>query len=394
MALRRNLLVAVASTAVVAALMTAYLLSHRVKPGPPAGLVYTSSGYGGYVPRQQASTPSAAAGGQKPSQAAESVDASTMWNAFNADRYTDAEHAADQVIASTATPPTDLVAARSVLGYAAARRHDMALARVRFASAARAAQGLPAGTRPAGPDGLPAATMGEDALYQHAVCTQALGDRVGAETEYLDFIRSHTDSPLVQACLSRIATLHGGDVPKADMAVYNEATTAEKKADNAKARAQSICGPECIAELLSRRRPTPPRSSAPLPKREGEENTDGALVEKLASEMNTGPDGTTLDSLASVAARHGLPCEGVSLTMNGLKSQSLPLIALLREADQPGQAPGSGHYVIVERVDQSGVAIWDPDAHGVGRPDRYTVPIAEWNRSWHGIALRFTDGNA
>ena len=70
------------------------------------------------------------------------------------------------------------------------------------------------------------------------------------------------------------------------------------------------------------------------------------------------------------------------MTTKGLAKQILPIIALI--------APG--HFVIVESVTLSGVAVWDPDAKGPGMPGQKTYSATEWAKVWDGIALRALPG--
>jgi len=126
----------------------------------------------------------------------------------------------------------------------------------------------------------------------------------------------------------------------------------------ARERERSLCGPECLAELLRRR-------------------GEGADVHALAREMGTDERGTSLLALWEAAKRRGLAAQGLALTQRGLQQQKLPLVALLSPA----------HFVLVEQVGPGGVRVWDPDAGGAGRAGRRQYAPAEWSRAWGGIAL-------
>jgi len=208
------------------------------------------------------------------------------------------------------------------------------------------------------PPGEVAPTLEAEAAFQYAVCTGALGDKAGAEAEYVTFMKQYPDSPLLHAASHRIAMLHGGDMPSADQAVWRQAQAIAARHEAAKRLEQFLCGPECLAELLRRRGETPD-------------------VHALARAMGTSDQGTTLAALAFAAKAHGFSAQGLALTPKGLAEQTLPVIALV--------APG--HYVLVEAALPSGVTVWDPDARGVGPADRRAVPQAVWGRMWRGVAL-------
>lgn len=328
--------------------------------------VYTASGYGGFVtPASPKPAPrptvSDKTGKAALARRADPVRAARL--AYSAGRYGEAEMAAQAVVsqaAHTKSVPLRRRAAfaRQVLAYSAARRHDLPLARARFAALETEAAKLPDGGKPEARLGEDPPTLTEEAAFQHAVCTGALGDKGAAEAEYVAFMKGHPDSPLVGAALKRIARLHGGDVPKEDEAVWRRAQRVAQARQRARMRAASLCGPECLAELLRRR-------------------GEAADVRGLAKEMGTGERGTTLSALAGAAKRRGFHPRGLALTPRGLTRQRLPLVALV--------APG--HYVLVEGLTAGAVTVWDPDARGVGRGDRRAVPAAEWGRMWRGTAL-------
>lgn len=285
--------------------------------------------------------------------------------------------------AAEVTRRKDVLRARQVLAFSAARRNDMKRAREQFAlvrtEAASAAKAIPeVAARPISTDG-PAATLEENAAYQHAVCTAALGDKAGAEKEWVAFMRTYPESPLVHASVKRIARLHGGDIPKEAEDAWKQAMATARDRETERQRLASLCGPECLAELL---------------KRQGKDDageSSAVSVERLAQEMKTSPEGTTLAAMADAAQKHGFPeATGYALTAKGLAAQQLPVIVLI--------APG--HYVLVEKISADGaVTFWDPNGGGrqnlpvdslpleAAQPVTQTVTAAQWEQVWKGITL-------
>lgn len=338
---------------------------HSAQHRTPKGMTYTASGYGGFVPTSQRNAlhparivPSRGA------NALQSVDpVQSLREAYNAGHYQDVEAAASRLVATARTsrsvPVHEQAAeARSLLAYSAARRHDLTLARARFAVARQEAALLPDKGKQAAVAGQPEPTLEEDAAFQHAVCTNTLSDPKAAEAEYLDFMEHYPESPLVQASIKRIARMHGGDVPPAAEAAWRQAGQVAQARQKARDREASLCGPECLAELLRRR-------------------GTAASVHALADEMHTGDKGTALFDLAAAAKRRGFSARGLALTPKGLAAQRLPVIALVTP----------GHYVLVDAVSARNVTVWDPDAHGQGRGGAVSISAAQWKRGWRGITL-------
>ena len=284
-------------------------------------------------------------------------------NAYNVGKYKDAEAASLRVIdsSSKSTNPAvkkDAVRARYVLAFSAARRKDMKEAQARFAVLRDEASKLPdKGKQDASP-GQMEPTLTEEGAYQHAVCTAALGDKKAAEEEYLKFMRDYPESPLINGCVMRIERLHGGHPPKYAEDAWQQAQKVAMERQKTRQKEQSMCGPECLAELL---------------RRKGEK----ADVKTLAKEMKTSETGTSLQSLAETAKKHGYTPKGLQLTPKGLNKQKLPLIAIIMP----------GHFVIVEKANLLGVTIWDPNGAGQGKPSTRHFSNKEWKRMWGGIAL-------
>lgn len=338
-----------------------YAAVHRpAKPIAPR--VYVSEGYGGFV------TPSAPpkAARAKAKAAASPVTADPvrpLQEAYEAGRYLQVEAQAQAVIRGAAQSHsvkrhTQAAFARQIMAYSAARRHDLPLAQARFAALRQEAARLPdRGVEPAHPGEEPA-TLEQEAAFQHAVCTGALGNGGAAEAEYAAFMKQYPDSPLLHAALLRLQRMHEGNLPQADEAIWRQAKQIALVHQRTQEREASLCGPECLAELLRRRGETPD-------------------IHALAQAMDTSERGTTLSALAGAARAHGFSAQGLALTPKGLGTQTLPVIALV--------VPG--HYVLVEAVGAAGVTIWDPDASGVGHGGRRTVQPPVWGRMWRGMTL-------
>lgn len=315
-------------------------------------LAYTSEGYGGFVP-----APTKTKGKSQKSPLQTAIDA------YNKGDYKGAEAMALSVVESSSnskSPKKQKEAARAqyILAFSAARQKDMALARDRFAVLKEKAAKLPDKGKQGNMPGVVSPTLEEDAAYQHAICTAALGNKKAAEAEYIQFMRDYPESPLIDASLSRIEKLRDGHLPPQAEAVWNNARKIAQVREKAKQKEQSLCGPECLAELL---------------RRQGIK----ADVYKLAKEMKTNEDGTSLKALADTAEKHGFSAKGLQLTQHGLVKQPLPLVALI--------APG--HYVLVEKVTPKEVTIWDANGKGLSKPSTRSYSIKEWTHIWSGIAL-------
>lgn len=250
------------------------------------------------------------------------------------------------------------VEAQSILAYSAARRKDFELASERFEVMRKEAARLPDKGKQEPGAGYITPTLEEDAAYQRAVCTAAMGDKKAAEAEYLRFIREHPDSSLIYGAIRRVERLHDGKLPKEAEKVFMQAKKTVQDRDKKRLREQSMCGPDCLAELLRRRGEKPD-------------------VKALAKELGTNENGTSLKALADTAGKHGYATEGLSLTWDGLHKQPVPLVALLRP----------GHYVIVNNVGRLGVTVWDPNGAGLHKPSIRRLSPKSFTSEWTGIAL-------
>ena len=370
-----------------------WLVVKHNQPAPrPLTSRYTAEGYGGYVNSNPNSSSSRAGvlAGKKPDAAAKTLLPAAPSDliipvraAYAKGNYAEAEQAASRVVASAhalskADPqkPAALKAAaraRYLQAFASARRHDMSAAREHFAQLQTEAGALPdkgkvTPTRPQmGRE--PEPTLLESAAYQHAVCTSALGDKAGAEREYMAFMKTYPDSPLVQASIKRIARFHGGDIPKDAEAAWQGAMKVAQAHDKAEKTQQSLCAPQCLAELIKRQSG-----------QGGKGKTDkGASVASLTREMKTNERGTSLADFCASAKRHGFSkAQGVALTDAGLQKQKLPVVALILP----------GHFVLVEQVKPDGaVRVWSPSGLDTSEAGTEIYPAAQWKQMWGGIAL-------
>jgi len=319
---------------------------------------YDPSGYGGLVPIN----PSTSAKASTTSIPLPAVHDAVK--AYVGGKFADAEVDAKRVIATSgkstsADAKRQVVLARQVVAYSAARQHDMKTARAEFAAMEREASKLPQGGVQVAPAGMEAqASLTEEATYQHAVCTGALGQTAAAEREYLGFLTKYPDSPLINAVRLRIERMHGGEMPAADQPIWDRSVKVARMHLLDTERGASMCGPECLAEMI---------------RRQGGQ----AQVTRLANEMGTDARGTSLSALSRAAAHHGFATKGLALTMKGLTKEKFPVVALINQS----------HYVLVESVAPAGVRIWDPDGAGVGHPLTQTVDTNMWTNSWEGVTL-------
>lgn len=314
-------------------------------------LVYTPEGYGGFAPMSPKRE-------QKPADPLRLAE-----NAYNAGRYEDAEALANQVAATISNSENpeqrkQAVKALYLLAFSAARRKDFELARERFQMLREEAAKLPDKVKLDTEPGQVSPTLEEQGAYQHAVCTAALGEKEAAEAEYIQFMRDYPESSLIYGAIRRIERLNDGRLPAEAEAEWKQAMETARARQEARLREQSLCGPECLAELLRRRG----------------EKVD---AHTLAEEMKTSGQGTSLQALAETAKNYGYAANGLSLTQKGLRKQPLPLIALVRPA----------HYVIVEKVTLRDVTVWDANVAGSGKPSTQRYSIKEWREIWSGVAL-------
>jgi predicted double-glycine peptidase len=205
----------------------------------------------------------------------------------------------------------------------------------------------------------PAELEGE-ASYQHAVLTAALGDKPAAAKEYLALIQEFPESEQAAKAIRRLAAMHRGKLLPAEQKVWEAAQRTARDREHTRMRANAMCGPEVVAELLRRK-------ETPVP------------VAELAKEMGTDEFGTSVKALQQSLAKRGLKAKGLRLTLPALWNKRLPAVALLKQ----------GHFVLVDRIAEGTVETWDPDAgeSGAAAARRYTWP--EFEGAWTGTALVF-----
>ena len=311
-------------------------------------LVYTSQGFGGFTPAS------------KPKESHDPLK--VVKETYNSGKYKDAETLAQRFIDSNSSTHDlvmrkKVVEARDVLAFSAARRKDMRLARDRFAVLRIEAAKFPKEEKPVTLPNQFEPPLTEEGAYQHAVCTAALGEKDAAEAEYMTFMHDFPESTLLNGVIMRLQRLHNGHLPKTAETAWLDAQKVAKSRAKERQKNDSMCAPECLAELLRRRGEKPD-------------------VRALAEEMKTSDEGTSMQSLSDSAKKHGYKTEGLSLTQKGLSKQPLPLIALVM-----------GHYVIIEKVNLLGVTIWDPYGKGIGHPSTTHYSTNEWSKLWSGVAL-------
>jgi predicted double-glycine peptidase len=248
--------------------------------------------------------------------------------------------------------------AELIAAYSAARRKEFPLAETRFVQAKELASYLPDHGRQGPQFGEPEPTLQEEAAYQEVVCVSAQGHREQAESGYRAFMQRYPQSILIHGALKRIARLHGGDAPKDAEAVWRHAMNLQAQAQKEQKRSQSLCAPECLAHLL-------------------EQRGQKADVQQLAQEMHTDENGTSLALLASTARQYGYHPRGLQVSEAGLQKQKLPAVALV----------GGGHFVVVEQVTPQRVTLWDPDAQGAGQGATRQTSVSDWQQAWDGITL-------
>ena len=248
--------------------------------------------------------------------------------------------------------------ARFLLAFSVARQKDFPRARVLFDSLREAASVFPDGGAVPPTNGEPHPTMEQQAAYQRSICTLAMGDKRAAEKELRGFMRRYPTSLLVYGAVKRIARLHGGDVPPEAEKDWRAAVNLQAAADRKQRREQSLCAPQVLAELL---------------RRQGK----AADMSRLAQEMQTDENGTSLLHFQEAAQKHGMTAQGVQLRPEALIQQNLPVVALIEP----------GHFVLVEQVAADTVQVWEPPATRTGKGERRMHSAAEWEKIWGGYAV-------
>ena len=323
--------------------------------------VYSPKGYGGVTPRPKQQRQIAAPDTTAPASAAETVRVAEA--SYQAGRYAEANRQAGQAVksyrqAGDLAKRREAAKALRIIAYSAARQGDFRVAREQFLQLQNLASELPDHGAIPVTMGQQEPTLEEEGAFQQAVCTGKIEGDQAAEAQYRYFLTRYPDSLLIHAAVKRIGRLHGGDIPKDAEALWKQAMQTQKEHDKARRREESLCGPECLAELLK-------RAGKP------------ADVHKIADEMNTSDEGTSLKQWASAARNRGIPAKGVALTTRGLQQQTLPILALI----QPG------HFVLIDQVTADKVTVWNPDGTGPGHAASSDYTSAKWKEIWNGTAV-------
>ena len=182
-------------------------------------------------------------------------------------------------------------------------------------------------------------------------------------------IKEFPESEQAAKSVRLLAHLHVGELTPTEQQAWKAAQKTAVRNEKARRRARSLCGPECVAELLRRNRvPAPPSPSSP---------PSPPTAASLAKELKTDEFGTTLQSLQQALHRRGYQVKGLKLTLPALWNKTLPAVALLKE----------GHFVLVDRIADGTVDTWDPDLDGAGADGEKHYDWAAFEKTWTGMAL-------
>ena len=340
------------SSALTLSLATAFLLMQPKRPPASPERVYSSEGFGGYV----------GARGLAPEPGKHSAAFSAK-RAYKEGRYRDAETLARETIAlygdsSDLALRKEAVMARLTLGYAIAGRKEFREAREAFLETKRAASELPDHGALTPALGEVRANLEEEASFQAVVCTGAMGEKREAMTEYSEFLEEYPDSILIHAAIKRVTFLNGGDIPPGAEKLWLKAMEKQKALKKQQDRKDAMCAPACLAELLRRK-------GKPV------------SIEALAKEMKTDENGTSLSALSDAAKKKGFHPQGLQVTEAGLRKQPLPAIAFV----------GPGHFVLVEKLTQDRIYVWDPGMKEGGPPAAMDYSLSAWKQRWSGVLL-------
>jgi hypothetical protein len=258
--------------------------------------------------------------------------------------------------------PPQTLSPRFETAFSLSNRKDLAKARAAFANVQRQAKGTAPRASIAShhllgnvfdPETATPADFEREAAYQHAVLTAVVVNKPAAAKEYLALIREFPESEQAVKAVRRLAAMHHGKLLPAEQQVWEAAQKTAQDREHARMRANAMCGPEVVAELLRRK-------EAPV------------SVAELAKEMGTDEFGTSVKALQQSLAKRGLKAKGLRLTLPALWNKELPAVALLKQ----------GHFVLVDRIAEGEVQSWDPDGD---RPKHYSWP--QFEKEWTGMAL-------
>lgn len=239
--------------------------------------------------------------------------------------------------------------ARMTLGYAYAQKKDFATARKVFTVAEKEHKG----TTAMNPDW---GTATDQAAYQAMVCLQAQGKIDEAKAEYRKFLKERKFSPLVTAVYRRLERLNGGNADPADTALIEAATQAQ---DERVKHEIVICGPKCLAMLLS-------MDKKPVPK-----------LEDLEKACGTTSEGTTLEGLAKGMTELGYKVKGRELNRADFSRLEAPAMWLT-----------DNHFVLITKIGVDRAEVFDPLA-GATR-SQTLPPLGDLN--FRATILQITKG--
>lgn len=222
----------------------------------------------------------------------------------------------------------DLVSgAKLRLAYHAAKQGDFAQARQQFLETAKTYRGT-------GVMGADYGGLSDQAAYQAAVCLVAEKRFKEAEAEFIQFMKSRPESPLVHACFKRLVRLNGGEPkPEYEALLQSAVTSQEKKI----AFESSVCGPKTIEYLL--------KTYPELGQRVGRTPD----YKELAKLCGTTSDGTTVEGMRKGLEQLGLEVFAYKLNRQDLTGAKLP--AILLEGD---------HYVALLQLTPQAMRVYDP----------------------------------
>lgn len=123
------------------------------------------------------------------------------------------------------------------------------------------------------------------------------------------------------------------------------------------------CGAVALSEVL---------------KKAGKPDAAQAVAGMLPPSMK----GFSVEDLQALAGKYGCPLTALRVDAAAFDYLPLPVIAQV-ESETTG---GSGHYWVVEKMDDDVLQIYDPQSRY-----RFTQKKEEFLRQWNGVALAFTD---
>src|SRR5579884_1722216 len=147
----------------------------------------------------------------------------------------------------------------------------------------------------------------DGALYQAAVCLVGMGKKAEAKKAFEAFLENQPQSPLCKAAFVRLQRLMGGKAPAFDVRLLDSALAAQQHAAR---RAQALCGPKCLAQLLvSLGKPAP-------------------NLQRLAALSDSGESGASMEGMRLALKALGVRSFGYVLAAGDFREMPLPAILL------------------------------------------------------------------